>query len=101
MDVSYVKVGLRKGMSAVYPMRSSGDTYSEGEEDSPRFRKEVRYDGLGLGKPSGIAFSKTRWLMRQSRSCILSSGNDTTSRSQGTISSLFNIYYTINIIFSI
>ena len=60
--------GPRKSMPAVYRVRSRGDdTDSEGEEDSPSFRKEGSYDGLGLGKPGdrdrgGGAFPRTRWL---------------------------------------
>lgn len=67
----------RKSMPAAFPRGGAGDTDSEGEEDSPSFRKEARYEGLGIGKPSGGGpFSKSRWLMRRSSSGIFSSGSD-------------------------
>ena len=87
----------RKSMPAVFSWRGKsgggvgdvgGDTESEGEEDSPSFRKEARYERLGIGMPGGGAFSKTRWLMRRSSSGIFSSGNDISpTKPQGKVSS--------------
>lgn len=77
------KAAPRKSMPAAFPPRGADqDTDSEGEEDSPSLRRDARYEGLGIGKPtnaaapSGGPFSKTRWLMRRSSSGIFSSGSD-------------------------
>ena len=73
----------RKSMPAAFPPRGADqDTDSEGEEDSPSLRRDVRYEGLGIGKPTHAAapsigpFSKTRWLMRRSSSGIFSNSSD-------------------------
>ena len=86
----------RKSMPAVFSWKErGGDTESEGEEDSPSFRRDARYEGLGIGKPgavsgkgAGAAFSKPRWLIRRSSSGIFSGGSDvsvgTPTKGQGT-----------------
>jgi mitosis inhibitor protein kinase SWE1 len=93
----------RKSLPAVFPWRGrsrgdgdgdgGGDTESEGEEDSPSFRREARYEGLGIGKPEAKpkdgGFPKSRWLMRRSSSGIFSSGSElsvgTPTKLQGKI----------------
>jgi mitosis inhibitor protein kinase SWE1 len=96
----------RKSMPAVFPWRgkaadkdTGGDTESEGEEDSPSFRKEARYDGLGIGRPrsgaasgrdnGGGAFSR---LMRRSSSGIFASANDSPTKGKDTPTSYLCVY---------
>jgi hypothetical protein len=80
MDNSKAKAGgPRESMPAVYPCKSRSDTGSEGEEESPSSKKEARYEGFGLGKPPGGAFSGKKWLVRRSRSSIFLSPNDTST----------------------
>ncbi|OCH95090.1 hypothetical protein OBBRIDRAFT_831194 [Obba rivulosa] len=76
----------KKGMLAV-------DTSVEmdlGEEDSPSLRREGKYDGLGLGRPSLARPSadgksaRPRWLMRRSSSGAFSSGSETCSSINAT-----------------
>ena len=73
------KAAPRKSLPAVFPPREADqDTDSEGEEDSPSLRRDARYEGLGIGKPTnatGGPFSKAKWLIRRSSSSIFSSND--------------------------
>lgn len=55
---------------------------SDDEEVSPSVRKELRYQGLGLGRPARPCVDgkgKAHWLMRRSSSGAFSSGSESTS----------------------
>ncbi|OBZ68042.1 Mitosis inhibitor protein kinase wee1 [Grifola frondosa] len=56
--------------------------------ESPSTRKESRYDGLGLGRPTSGAVdskgAKPHWLMRRSSSGAFSSGSETSTSSAAT-----------------
>ena len=75
------------GLYSAKPRRTAGglsvDLDNEDEEGSPATRKEVGYDGLGLGKPPVPLFSQTciprskRWLVRRTSSGAFSSGSET------------------------
>lgn len=81
LDLPKGKAAPRKSMPAAFPFKGD-DSDSEGEDDSPSFRRDARYEGLGLGKPGlGAAapsgpFARTRWLMRRSSSGMFSTGSD-------------------------
>lgn len=71
----------RKSLPAAFPTLSSG-----GDADSPTERKDVKYAGLGLGRPrenpknTKSVTGRTNWLMRRSSSgafSTMSSGSDT------------------------
>ncbi|PCH43815.1 hypothetical protein WOLCODRAFT_138608 [Wolfiporia cocos MD-104 SS10] len=57
----------------------------EGDDMSPSMRKASRYEGLGLGRPSGMLWrnpekeDKQSWLVRRSSSGNCSSGSETAS----------------------
>lgn len=87
----------RKSLPAAFPNFGDGglvgtegkavvnmsDSEDDEESNSPSSRKEHKYDGLGLGRPSAAdrgplgAVSRTRWLMRRSSSGAFSSGSET------------------------
>ncbi len=66
------------------------------EEGSPTFRRDGKYDGLGLGRPAA-AFGKLgsegkgkpSWLMRRSSSGAFSSGSETCTSGTATPTRLF------------
>ncbi|KAI6169463.1 hypothetical protein EDD17DRAFT_1518938, partial [Pisolithus thermaeus] len=70
------------GMTGKATLNAS-DSEDDEESNSPSSRKEYKYDGLGLGRPSAAdrgpqgAVSRTRWLMRRSSSGAFSSGSET------------------------
>lgn len=95
-----MKNGPRKSLPAAFPplglkkvVDLQGSDEDDDEENSPSTRKEVKYEGLGLGRPPvscGPAgpVERTRWLMRRSSSGAFSSGSETslatpTRRSKG------------------
>ncbi|KAF9012465.1 hypothetical protein BDQ17DRAFT_1343952 [Cyathus striatus] len=88
--------GPRKSLPAAFPPlggsskgKNSDSTDTEGEEDSPSGRRNQRYAGVGLGRPTvptdGVsAFQRNRWLMRRSSSGAFSSGSDASMSSTPT-----------------
>jgi mitosis inhibitor protein kinase SWE1 len=69
----------RKSLPAAFPMLTVGS----GDCDSPTDRKDNKYTGLGLGRPSenpkGLksVAGRAHWLMRRSSSGAFSSGSET------------------------
>ena len=77
----------RKSLPAAFPALSGGDA------DSPTERKDVKYAGLGLGRPrenpknTKSTTGRSHWLMRRSSSgafSTISSGSDTSATATPT-----------------
>lgn len=89
--LDFDKKAPRKSLPAVFPAvprrgdKSVDSSDSEGEQDSPSSRKDPRYGGLGLGRPTAadvpLALTRTRWLMRRSSSGAFSSSSESASMS--------------------
>lgn len=89
---THVKAGKRKVPAFALGMAKKAlgdDSDSEEEKDSPSAMRQVKYEGLGLGRPSaqskpakGVA-ERARWLMRRSSSGQFESGSESTG-SAGT-----------------
>ena len=83
-----------KGRPGHHPARASIDTDADDdEEQSPSATRQSKYDGLGLGRPTGVlpGFTRTsgdkgkpNWLMRRSSSGNFSSGSETAGSASAT-----------------
>ena len=61
------------------------DAEGEDEEASPSMRRDIKYDGLGMGRPGARPGTDVKgWLMRRSSSGAFSSGSDHTSSTAAT-----------------
>lgn len=83
-----------KGRPGHHLARASIDTDADDDEElSPSTTRQTKYDGLGLGRPTGVlpGFTRTsgekgkpNWLMRRSSSGNFSSGSETAGSASAT-----------------
>ncbi|KAI0073368.1 hypothetical protein K474DRAFT_1710756 [Panus rudis PR-1116 ss-1] len=82
----------RDAMNANRPGVRPMEVDDDEDEASPTMRKDPRYDGLGLGRPTLSVFqkhlgekpSRTAWLLRRSSSGAFSSGSETCTSASAT-----------------
>ncbi|KAK7692978.1 hypothetical protein QCA50_004619 [Cerrena zonata] len=76
---------LNFGVSRASVSSMEVDAEGDDEEASPSMRRDARYEGLGLGRPTARPGADVKgWLMRRSSSGAFSSGSDCTSSTTAT-----------------
>ena len=76
---------LNFGISRASVSSMDVDAEGEDEEASPSMRRDIKYDGLGMGRPGARPGTDVKgWLMRRSSSGAFSSGSDHTSSTAAT-----------------